>query len=214
MMITLFKKILAAVGVVMLASVANAQTAQTPPDELVRTVSQGVLDEIKADRTLQATGNLERLNALVDKRVMPYVNFQRMTALAVGRNWRTATPDQQVALQTEFRRLLLLTYADAVRQVTDTTIQVRPMRSAPTDEEVIVRTQVLRPGKEPIQLDYRLQKTPAGWKIFDLNILGLWLIEHYRNQFAQVVGASGIDGLIKSLKEKNQSLAQTATAQR
>ena len=180
----------------------------------MRTVSQGVLDEIKADRTLQATGNLERLNALVDKRVMPYVNFQRMTALAVGRNWRTATPDQQAALQTEFRRLLLLTYADAVRQVTDTTIQVRPMRSAPTDEDVIVLTQVLSPCKDPIPLDYRLQKTPAGWKIFDLNILGLWLIEHYRNQFAQVVGASGIDGLIKSLKEKNQSLAQTATAQR
>lgn len=212
-MIKLFKKILAALGLVMLANVASAQNAQTPPDELVRTVSQGVLDEIKADRTLQ-TGNLDRLNALVDKRVMPYVNFQRMTALAVGRNWRAATPEQQAALQTEFRRLLLLTYADAVRQVTDTTIQVRPMRSAPTDEEVIVRTQVLRPGKEPIQLDYRLQKTPAGWKIFDLNILGLWLIEHYRNQFAQVVGASGIDGLIKSLKEKNQSLAQTATAQR
>jgi len=214
MMSNLLKKFLAIIGLATIASLANAQTAQTPPDELVRTVSQGVLDEIKADRTLQATGNLERLNALVDKRVMPYVNFQRMTALAVGRNWRTATPDQQAALQTEFRRLLLLTYADAVRQVTDTTIQVRPMRSAPTDEEVIVRTQVLRPGKEPIQLDYRLQKTPAGWKIFDLNILGLWLIEHYRNQFAQVVGASGIDGLIKSLKEKNQSLAQTATAQR
>ena len=213
MMINLLKKFLAIIGLVTIASLANAQTAQTPPDELVRTVSQGVLDEIKADRTLQ-TGNLDRLNALVDKRVMPYVNFQRMTALAVGRNWRTATPEQQAALQTEFRRLLLLTYADAVRQVTDTTIQVRPMRSAPTDEEVIVRTQVLRPGKEPIQLDYRLQKTPAGWKIFDLNILGLWLIEHYRNQFAQVVGASGIDGLIKSLKEKNQSLAQTATAQR
>lgn len=213
MMSNLLKKFLAIIGLATIASLANAQTAQTPPDELVRTVSQGVLDEIKADRTLQ-TGNLDRLNALVDKRVMPYVNFQRMTALAVGRNWRTATPEQQAALQTEFRRLLLLTYADAVRQVTDTTIQVRPMRSAPTDEEVIVRTQVLRPGKEPIQLDYRLQKTPAGWKIFDLNILGLWLIEHYRNQFAQVVGASGIDGLIKSLKEKNQSLAQTATAQR
>lgn len=212
-MSNLLKKFLAIIGLVTIASLASAQTAQTPPDELVRTVSQGVLDEIKADRTLQ-TGNLDRLNALVDKRVMPYVNFQRMTALAVGRNWRTATPEQQAALQTEFRRLLLLTYADAVRQVTDTTIQVRPMRSAPTDEEVIVRTQVLRPGKEPIQLDYRLQKTPAGWKIFDLNILGLWLIEHYRNQFAQVVGASGIDGLIKSLKEKNQSLAQTATAQR
>lgn len=213
MMMLWSKKILAIVGLVTLTNLAGAQNAQTPPDELVRTVSQGVLDEIKADRSLQ-TGNLDRLNTLVDKRVMPYVNFQRMTALAVGRNWRTATPEQQAALQTEFRRLLLLTYADAVRQVTDTTIQVRPMRSAPTDEEVIVRTHVLRPGKEPIQLDYRLQKTPAGWKIFDLNILGLWLIEHYRNQFAQVVGASGIDGLIKSLKEKNQSLAQTATAQR
>jgi phospholipid transport system substrate-binding protein len=213
MMTTWLKKVLATIGVAMLVNVAGAQNAQMPPDELVRTVSQGVLDEIKADRTLQ-TGNLDRLNALVDKRVMPYVNFQRMTALAVGRNWRAATPEQQAALQAEFRRLLLLTYADAVRQVTDTTIQVRPMRSAPADEEVIVRTQVLRPGKEPIQLDYRLQKTPAGWKIFDLNILGLWIIEHYRNQFAQVVGASGIDGLIKSLKEKNQSLAANVPAQR
>lgn len=209
----LFRKFFAGLGLVLAAHTASAQNPQASPDELIRTVSQGVLDEIKADRTLQ-TGDIERLNALVDKRVMPYVNFQRMTALAVGRNWRTATPDQQSALQSEFRRLLLLTYADAVRQVTDTSIQVRPMRSAPTDEEVIVRTQVLRPGKEPIQLDYRLQKTPAGWKIFDLNILGLWLIEHYRNQFAQVVGASGIEGLIKSLKEKNQSLVQTSTAQR
>lgn len=212
MMTTFLKNFLAA-GVLTAAISVSAQNAQMPPDELVRTVSQGVLDEIKADRSLQ-TGDIERLNALVDKRVMPYVNFQRMTALAVGRNWRAATPDQQAALQTEFRRLLLLTYADAVRQVTDTTIQVRPMRSAPADQEVIVRTQVLRPGKEAIQLDYRLQQTAAGWKIFDLNILGLWLIEHYRNQFTQVVGASGIDGLIKSLRDKNKSLAETATAQR
>jgi phospholipid transport system substrate-binding protein len=212
MMTTFFKNFFLA-GVLTAAVSVSAQNAQMSPDELVRTLSQGVLDEVKADRSLQ-TGDIERLNALVDKRVMPYVNFQRMTALAVGRNWRAATPEQQAALQTEFRRLLLLTYADAVRQVTDTTIQVRPMRSAPADQEVIVRTQVLRPGKEAIQLDYRLQKTPAGWKIFDLNILGLWLIEHYRNQFTQVVGASGIDGLIKSLKDKNKSLAETATAQR
>jgi phospholipid transport system substrate-binding protein len=212
MMTTFFKNFFLA-GVLTAAVSVSAQNAQISPDELVRTLSQGVLDEVKADRSLQ-TGDIERLNALVDKRVMPYVNFQRMTALAVGRNWRAATPEQQAALQTEFRRLLLLTYADAVRQVTDTTIQVRPMRSAPADQEVIVRTQVLRPGKEAIQLDYRLQKTPAGWKIFDLNILGLWLIEHYRNQFTQVVGASGIDGLIKSLKDKNKSLAETATAQR
>lgn len=180
--------------------------AQTAPDELIRSVSQAVLDEIKADRSLQ-TGDIERLNVLVDKRVLPYVDFQRMTALAVGRNWRAATPEQQKVLMTEFRRLLILTYSGAVRQVTDTTIQVRPMRSKPDDEEVIVRTQVLRPGKEAVQLDYRLQKTAAGWKIFDMNIMGLWLVEHYRNQFTQVVGASGIDGLIQSLKEKNQSLA-------
>jgi phospholipid transport system substrate-binding protein len=192
----------------LMSSVVFAQ-ATAAPDELIRTVTQGVLDQIRSDRSLQ-TGSIERLNTLVDQRVMPYVNFQRMTALAVGRNWRQATPDQQQQLMTEFRRLLLLTYADAVRQVTDTTIQIRPMRSKPDDDEVIVRTQVLRPGKEAIQLDYRLEKSGASWKIFDLNILGLWLVEHYRNQFTQVVAASGIDGLIKSLQDKNRTLAANA----
>jgi phospholipid transport system substrate-binding protein len=189
---------------------ANAQSA---PDQLILNISQGVLDEIKADRSLQSA-DINRLNNLVDKRVMPHVNFQRMTALSVGRNWRSASPEQQKILMAEFRRLLLLTYADAVRQVTDTQIQVRPMRSKPEDTEVIVRTQVLRPGKEAIQLDYRLEKADGSWKIFDLNILGLWLVEHYRNQFQQVVGASGIDGLIRALQEKNQSLAASAGAKR
>jgi phospholipid transport system substrate-binding protein len=189
---------------------ANAQSA---PDQLILSISQGVLDEIKADRSLQSA-DINRLNNLVDKRVMPHVNFQRMTALSVGRNWRSASPEQQRILMAEFRRLLLLTYADAVRQVTDTQIQVRPMRSKPEDTEVIVRTQVLRPGKEAIQLDYRLEKADGSWKIFDLNILGLWLVEHYRNQFQQVVGASGIDGLIRALQEKNQSLAASAGAKR
>ena len=193
-----------------LTSLANAQSA---PDQLILNISQGVLDEIKADRSLQSA-DINRLNNLVDKRVMPHVNFQRMTALSVGRNWRSASPEQQRILMVEFRRLLLLTYADAVRQVTDTQIQVRPMRSKPEDTEVIVRTQVLRPGKEAIQLDYRLEKADGGWKIFDLNILGLWLVEHYRNQFQQVVGASGIDGLIRALQDKNQSLAASAGAKR
>jgi phospholipid transport system substrate-binding protein len=193
-----------------LTPLANAQSA---PDQLILSISQGVLDEIKADRSLQSA-DINRLNNLVDKRVMPHVNFQRMTALSVGRNWRSASPEQQRILMAEFRRLLLLTYADAVRQVTDTQIQVRPMRSKPEDTEVIVRTQVLRPGKEAIQLDYRLEKADGSWKIFDLNILGLWLVEHYRNQFQQVVGASGIDGLIRALQEKNQSLAASAGAKR
>jgi len=150
----------------------------------------------------------------VDKRVMPHVNFARMTALAVGRNWRSATPDQQQQIMNEFRHLLLLTYSGALREVSDTSVRLMPLRAKPEDTIVIVRTQVLRPGKEAIQLDYRLEKSGDGWKIFDLNVLGLWLVEHYRNQFAQVVTASGIDGLIKSIQEKNQSLSQTVAANR
>ncbi|MEN9758923.1 MAG: putative phospholipid-binding protein mlaC precursor [Pseudomonadota bacterium] len=202
-----------ALGTVGAAPVQAQPTAQTAPEELIRQVSQGVLDEIKSDRSLQA-GDIERLNKLVDQRVMPYVNFQRMTALSVGRNWRQATPEQQQVLMTEFRRLLLLTYADAVRQVTDTKIEIRPMRGKPTDGDVVVRTQVLRPGKEAIQLDYRLEKTPAGWRIYDFNVLGLWLIESYRNQFTQVVTAGGIDGLIRDLQAKNKSLSSSASRKR
>lgn len=191
---------------------AQAQTAGSA-DELIRSIATGVLDEVKADRTLQ-TGDIERLNSLLDRRIMPHVNFQRMTALAVGRFWRSATPDQQKVLMAEFRRLLLLTYADAVRQVSDTTIQMRPSRSRAEDDEVIVRTALVRPGKEPIQLDYRLEKIPGGWRIFDINVLGLWLVENYRTEFAQVIGANGIDGLIQSMKEKNASLASAAQAKR
>lgn len=198
----LFRNIIAALSLGLSSIGVQAQTA---PDEFVRTISQSVLEEIRSDRSLQ-TGDIERLNGLVDRKVMPYVDFQRMTALAVGRNWRGANPEQQKTLMQEFRRLLLLTYSGAVRQVNELTLQVRPVRAKPDDDEVIVRTQVLRPGREPIQIDYRLQRSAGGWKIFDMNIMGLWLVEHYRNQFAQVVGASGIDGLIQSLKEKNQSL--------
>ncbi len=186
---------------------------QVAPDVFVRDISESILNEVKADRTLQ-TGDVDRLNVLVEKRVMPFINFNRMTALAVGRNWRAATPEQQKILMQEFRMLLLLTYADAMRQVTDTTIQIRPARYRPEDDEVIVRSQVLRPGKEPIQLDYRLEKSGASWKVFDLNILGLWLIENYRTQFAQIVTANGIDGLIDSMREKNKTLNTMAQAKK
>lgn len=197
----------------MMSVVATAALAQSTPEDLIMSVSQGVLDEIKADRTIQ-TGDFERLNVLVDKRVMPHVDFARMTALAVGRNWRSASPEQQKIIMNEFRRLLLLTYSDAVRQVTDTTIQLRPSRNKPDESEVVVRTAVLRPGKEAIQLDYRLEKSGTTWKIFDLNVMGLWLVENYRSQFAQMVTTGGIDGLIKSIKEKNQQLASNAATRR
>lgn len=182
-----------------------------PPDELIRAVTQDILDAIKADRSLQR-GNLLRLNEMVDQRVMPVVDFQRMTALTVGIHWRRATPEQQESLMKAFRELLLLTYADALRQVQDTSVQVRPARYAPEDSEVVVRTFVVRTGKEPIQLDYRLQKSPTGWKIYDFNVLGLWLVDHYRAQFGQLVGSKGIEGLIASLESKNASIRKSLQA--
>lgn len=181
------------------------------PDELIRGVTQEILDAIKADRSLQR-GNLARLNELVDQRVMPVVDFGKMTALTVGIHWRRATPEQQEGLMRAFRELLLLTYADALRQVQDTSVQVRPARYAPEDSDVVVRTLVVRAGKEPIQLDYRLNKTLTGWKIYDFNVLGLWLVDHYRAQFAQLIGAKGIDGLISALESKNAGIRKSLQA--
>jgi phospholipid transport system substrate-binding protein len=194
-------------------SAAHAQAQSLPaaqsPDTLIKMVTQEILDTIRNDRSLQS-GDLTRLNALVDQRVMPVVNFSRMTALTVGIHWRRASPEQQDKLMSAFRELLLLTYADALKQVQDTTVQVRPARYAPEDSDVIVRTFVVRTGKEPIQLDYRLEKTPTGWKIYDFNVLGLWLVDHYRSQFGQLASARGIDGLIAALNSKNQSLRKLA----
>lgn len=190
---------------------ARAQSLPTvqSPDTLIKMVTQDILDTVRNDRSLQS-GDLTRLNALVDQRVMPVVNFSRMTALTVGIHWRRASPEQQEKLMAAFRELLLLTYSDALKQVQDTTVQVRPARYAPEDMDVIVRTFVVRTGKEPIQLDYRLEKTPTGWKIYDFNVLGLWLVDHYRSQFGQLASARGIDGLIAALVNKNQSLRKLA----
>jgi phospholipid transport system substrate-binding protein len=182
-----------------------------PPDELIRGVTQEILDSIKADRSLQR-GNLARLNEMVDQRVMPVVDFGKMTALTVGIHWRRSTPEQQEGLMKAFRELLLLTYADALRQVQDTSVQVRPARYAPEDTDVVVRTLVVRAGKEPIQLDYRLHKTAAGWKIYDFNVLGLWLVDHYRAQFAQLIGSKGVDGLITALESKNAGIRKSLQA--
>lgn len=190
------------------AQAQGLPTAQSP-DTLIKMVTQDILDTVRNDRSLQS-GDLTRLNALVDQRVMPVVNFSRMTALTVGIHWRRASPEQQEKLMAAFRELLLLTYSDALKQVQDTTVQVRPARYAPEDLDVIVRTFVVRTGKEPIQLDYRLEKTPTGWKIYDFNILGLWLVDHYRSQFGQLASARGIDGLIAALNSKNQSLRKLA----
>jgi phospholipid transport system substrate-binding protein len=184
------------------AGAVQAQAADEAPDALIKRLSTDVLDQIKADKTLQ-NGDVSKIVALVDGKIMPNVNFQRMTASAVGRNWRQATPEQQKRLQEEFKVLLVKTYSGALSQVKDQNIVVRPLRAAADDAEVVVRTEI-RGRSEPIQLDYRMEKTASGWKIFDLNVLGVWLVETYRGQFAQEISAKGIDGLIATLAERNK----------
>lgn len=173
------------------------------PDALVKRISSDVLTSVKADPAIQK-GDINRIVALVDAKIMPNVNFSRMTSMAVGRFWRQATPEQQKQLQDEFKILLVRTYAGALGEVKDQTLSFRPMRSKPEDTEVVVRTEVRGRG-EPIQLDYRLEKTPEGWKIYDLNVLGAWLVENYRSQFAQEIGNKGIDGLIANLVQRNKA---------
>ncbi|WP_028603225.1 MlaC/ttg2D family ABC transporter substrate-binding protein [Ottowia thiooxydans] len=199
------------VGALTLASAAPwVHAADEAPDAMIRRLSAEVLDTIRSDKSLQ-DGNVARVMAVVDSKIMPNVNFRRMTASATGPGWRKATPEQQQKLQQEFKTLLVRTYAGALRQVSDQAIEVRPMRSTDSDKEVLVRTLVKGKG-EPVQLDYRLEKTPgqgAGWKIYDLNVAGIWLVDTYRPQFAQQINANGIDGLVASLVERNQANAST-----
>ena len=190
---------------------ASAQARGPSPDDLIKVVTQDILDTVRADRSLQK-GDLNRVNALVDQRVMPVVDFPKMTALTVGIHWRRASPDQQEQLMAAFRELLILTYSDALRQMQDAVVDVRPARYTPEDRDVVVRTFAMRVGKEPIQLDYRLHITSAGWKIYDFNVLGLWLVDHYRGQFGPLASSRGIDGLIAALQSKNKSLRQSSVA--
>ena len=185
------------------------RAADEAADAMIKRLSSEVLDNIRSDKAIQA-GDVARIVALVDAKIMPNVNFQRMTAAAVGPAWRQASPEQQKRLQEEFKILLVRTYAGALTQVSDQTIFVKPMRAAADDKEVVVRTEVKGRG-DAIQLDYRLEKTPgegAGWKIYNLNVLGAWLVETYRSDFAQQINAKGLDGLIASLSERNKANAK------
>jgi phospholipid transport system substrate-binding protein len=186
-------------AVTMVVAVAAAQAQQQTPDALIKRLSTEVIDTVKSDKAIQA-GDLNKIIALV--------NFQRMTASAVGRHWRGATPEQQKRLQDEFKTLLVRTYAGALTQVKDQTVALRPFRAAAEDTEVVVRTEIKGKG-EPIQLDYRLEKANPDWKIYDVNVLGVWLVEQYRGQFAQDINAGGIDALIAKLAERNRGAAKS-----
>jgi phospholipid transport system substrate-binding protein len=174
-------------------------------DAFVKQVSADVIDAVKADNAIQA-GDVARIRALVDAKVMPHVNFQRMTASSVGPQWRSATPDQQKRMLTEFQTLMVNTYSGALTQVKDQAVVVKPMRAAPDQTELVVRSEVRGKG-DPIQLDYRLEKAGDGWKIYDVNVGGFWLVDAYKGQFAKDLSAGGIDALIARLADKNKSLA-------
>jgi phospholipid transport system substrate-binding protein len=182
-----------------------AHAADEAPDVMIKRLSEDVMASIKSDKPLQG-GDMTRIMGLVDSKIMPNVNFQRMTAAAVGPAWRQATPEQRKRLQDEFKTLLIRTYAGALDQVNDQTISVKPLRAEPADTEVVVRTEIRGRG-DPIQLEYRMEKTATGWKIYNLNVLGVWLVETSRSQFAQEISAKGVDGLIATLAERNRSNA-------
>jgi phospholipid transport system substrate-binding protein len=189
--------------------VCRAQAIDEAPDVLIKRLSTEVLDTIKSDKGIQ-NGDMAKVMALVEAKILPHVNFERMTASAVGPAWRQATLEQKKRLQEEFKTLLVRTYSGALAQVSDQIVVVKPMRGSADDKEVVARTEVRGRG-DPIQLEYRLEKTPgqgAGWKIFNLNVLGVWLVETYRSQFAQEITAKGIDGLITALTERNKANAK------
>jgi len=202
---------LALTAALLLGAVAApaAEPADSSPDALILSLSTGILDTIRADAALRG-GDFAKLQKLVDERILPRVDFDKMTRLCVGRAWRGATAAQRSTLTDQFRLLLMRTYSGALSKVTDQTVRLRPSHGQEDAADVIVRTQIVASQGDPIELDYRLEKTDAGWKIYDINILGVWLVENYKNEFGQTLNQGGVDGLISALTQKNQKLAASA----
>ncbi|MBC7685409.1 MAG: ABC transporter substrate-binding protein [Bdellovibrionales bacterium] len=202
----LIKQLIAVATMAVATGAFAAGPSNEAPDALVKRISADVIDTAKADKDIQA-GNQQKVMSLVESKILPYVDFQRMTALAAGRHWRDASPEQQKLLANEFRTLLIFTYSGALSQIKNETVDFKPLRADPADQEVEVRSSVNVQRGDPVTLNYRLAKTPQGWKIFDINVLGAWLVETYKGTFATEIGKSGIDGLIKALAERNKKLA-------
>lgn len=206
---TSLKKLFAVALAAATLSFSNAAFAQEAPDALVKRISQEVINSAKGDKDIQG-GNQKQILELVEQKIIPHVDFQRMTQLAAGRHWREATPEQQKQLIAAFRDLLVYTYSGALTQIGNQEISFKPLRASPDDTEVEVRSEVAQGGSaQPIQLAYRMEKQKDGWKIYDVNVLGAWLVEAYKNTFNSEIGKSGIDGLIKTLQERNKRLANT-----
>ena len=198
----MMKKLIALVFPVLLVSPALAQEA---PDALVKRVTEEVLEIVRKDRDIQ-NGSTQKAIELVDQKVLPHFDFRHMTALAVGKDWKKASPGQQQQLTAEFKTLLVRTYSNALTSYKNQKVVYKPFRMNPGDSEVLVRTEVIQPGSKPVQIDYNLEKADAGWKVYDVVVAGISLVTNYRDQFAQEVRSGGIDGLIAAIAAKNKSL--------
>jgi phospholipid transport system substrate-binding protein len=193
------------------AATSASAVSDLAPDALARSVTDEVLAIVRADKEI-AAGHPQKVVQLVETKVLPHFNFPRMTQLAVGRNWRQASPEQQKVLTDEFRTLLVRTYTVAFTQYRNQTVDYKPLRMAPTDTDVVVKSIIKQPAGQPVAIDYSMEKATAGWKVYDVKIEGVSLVENYRNTFNSEIQRSGVEGLIKALSQKNKSLAaQTAT---
>jgi phospholipid transport system substrate-binding protein len=199
----MMKKLIALVFVTLFAT--TLALAQEAPDALVKQVTEEVLEIVRKDKDIQ-NGSAKRAVDLVDAKVIPHFNFQHMTALAVGKDWRKASPQQQQQLASEFKTLLVRTYSNALTSYKDQKVVYKPFKMNAGDTDVLVRTEVHQPGNKPVQLDYSLEKLEAGWKVYDVNVAGISLVTNYRDQFGQEIRNSGIDGLIKAIAAKNKAL--------
>lgn len=205
-MMKLFKQLFAVATVALAFNAHAAGPANEAPDALVKRISQDVIETAKTDKAIQA-GDTKKVMQLVETKILPYVDSDRMTSLAAGRFWRDATPEQKKQLSEQFRTLLIYTYSGALSQIKNETVDFQPLRADASDTEVEVRSKVNMTRGEPITLNYRVAKGTAGWKIYDINVMGAWLVETYKGTFASEISKGGIDGLIKTLTAKNQSLA-------
>lgn len=200
-------------GAALAFGAAHAQNAAPveAPDALVKNVTLEVIDILAKDKEIQA-GNRGKLIELIEAKVLPHFNFNSMTALALGQSWSKASADQKKKLTEEFKTLLVRTYASAIASFSGEKFEFRPLRAKPSDTDVIVNVRVLRPGTQPVPIDYAMEKTAAGWKVYDVMVGGVSLVANYRTEFSNVVRQSGIDGLVKNLQTKNHAATPPAPA--
>ena len=200
-----FQKFFRSCGALILAAAALPSLAQEAPDAMVKRTSSEVLQIIRTDPKVQA-GDQQRIREVIETKLLPNFDFERMTSLAMGRNWQKATAEQQKALIEQFRTLLVRTYSGALSQYRDQTMEYKPLRADAAATDVTVRTEIVRPGQAPVTIDYGMTKTPAGWKAYDVIVGGVSLVTNYRDEFNEQIKNGGVDGLIKTLASKNQGL--------